>query len=61
MTVADGRELCREVRPRTVLPVHHEGWSHFLDSAAALERPELVPDGGRTVWAEPGTPQVVEV
>lgn len=56
MTVAEGRELCRSLRPRTVLPVHHEGWSHFLDSAAALERPELAPDGGTTVWAEPGTP-----
>ena len=61
MTVVDGRELCRELRPRTVLPVHHEGWSHFLDSAAALERPELAPDGGSTVWAEPGKPQAVEV
>lgn len=61
MTVADGRELCQVVRPRTVLPVHHEGWSHFLDSAAAREHPELAPDGGTTVWADPGRPTAVLV
>lgn len=61
MTVADGLALCRSLRPHTVLPVHHEGWSHFLDSAAALERPELAPDGGSTVWAQPGTAVHVEV
>ncbi|WP_421735291.1 MBL fold metallo-hydrolase [Cellulomonas sp.] len=61
MTVEDGRELCRTLRPRTVLPVHYEGWSHFVDRPAALTRPELTPEPGRTTWAEPGLPLMVEV
>ena len=60
MTVDDGRELCRSLRPRTVLPVHHEGWSHFADSPAAQRHPDLAPDG-RTLWPEPGRPIVVDV
>ena len=54
-------DVVKVVDGETVLGYLPEGWSHFLDSAAALERPELAPDGGTTVWAEPGRPQTVEV
>lgn len=37
MTAADAVELCRLVRPRTVIPVHYEGWSHFRQRRAAVE------------------------
>ena len=30
-------ELCRRVRPRTVVPVHYEGWSHFQESRETIE------------------------
>ena len=29
MTIDDGIELCRSIRPRVAIPVHYEGWSHF--------------------------------
>ena len=38
MTAADGVELCRTIRPRTVVPVHYEGWSHFRQGRAAIEQ-----------------------
>jgi L-ascorbate metabolism protein UlaG (beta-lactamase superfamily) len=38
MTAADGIQLCRALRPRTVVPVHYEGWSHFRQGRAAIEQ-----------------------
>jgi L-ascorbate metabolism protein UlaG (beta-lactamase superfamily) len=47
MTAAQGVELCGLVRPRIVVPVHYEGWSHFrdgpddLDAALAAAPPDV--------------------
>jgi L-ascorbate metabolism protein UlaG (beta-lactamase superfamily) len=41
MTARQGMRLCRLVDPRIVVPVHHEGWTHFRDGPNAVER-ELV-------------------
>jgi L-ascorbate metabolism protein UlaG (beta-lactamase superfamily) len=38
MTAADGVELCRTIRPRSVVPVHYEGWSHFRQGRTAIEQ-----------------------
>jgi L-ascorbate metabolism protein UlaG (beta-lactamase superfamily) len=38
MTAQDAVELCRLARPRTVIPVHYEGWTHFRQDKAAIER-----------------------
>jgi L-ascorbate metabolism protein UlaG (beta-lactamase superfamily) len=38
MDAADGIELCRSVRPRVVVPVHYEGWSHFRQGEPGIER-----------------------
>ncbi len=38
MTAADAVELCRRIRPRTAIPVHYEGWSHFSQGADGIER-----------------------
>ena len=37
MTAREAAELCRLVRPRTAIPVHYEGWSHFRQGRAAAE------------------------
>lgn len=37
MTADDAVELCRLIRPRTVVPVHYEGWQHFRQSRAEAE------------------------
>jgi L-ascorbate metabolism protein UlaG (beta-lactamase superfamily) len=38
MTAKDAVELCDLVRPRTVIPVHYEGWGHFKESRDSIER-----------------------
>jgi L-ascorbate metabolism protein UlaG (beta-lactamase superfamily) len=38
MTAEDAVELCRLVRPRTVIPIHYEGWKHFREGRDAIER-----------------------
>jgi L-ascorbate metabolism protein UlaG (beta-lactamase superfamily) len=58
MTAAQALELCRLLTPRTVLPVHYEGWHHFRENRAAVERrlasaPADVRD--RFLWLPLGT------
>jgi L-ascorbate metabolism protein UlaG (beta-lactamase superfamily) len=38
LTAREGAELCRLIRPRRVIPVHYEGWSHFREGRDAVER-----------------------
>ncbi len=64
MTAAEAIELCGLVRPRTAIPVHYEGWSHFHQGRPAIEAamasaPEAVRSA--VVWPTPGTPLEVTV
>jgi L-ascorbate metabolism protein UlaG (beta-lactamase superfamily) len=46
LTAAEAVELCDLVRPRTIIPVHYEGWSHFSQGRQAIERAfAAAPDG----------------
>jgi L-ascorbate metabolism protein UlaG (beta-lactamase superfamily) len=38
MTARDAVDLCRDLCPRTVVPVHYEGWSHFSEGREAAEQ-----------------------
>jgi L-ascorbate metabolism protein UlaG (beta-lactamase superfamily) len=38
MTAKDAVELCSLVHPRTVIPIHYEGWKHFRQGREAIER-----------------------
>jgi L-ascorbate metabolism protein UlaG (beta-lactamase superfamily) len=38
LSAREAIELCRLIRPRTVIPIHYEGWSHFREGRAAIER-----------------------
>jgi L-ascorbate metabolism protein UlaG (beta-lactamase superfamily) len=38
MTADDAVELCALVQPRTAIPVHYEGWSHFHEGREVVER-----------------------
>lgn len=64
MTAAPALELCRLLRPRTVLPVHYEGWSHFQEGRRAVEAELAAADadlGARFTWLPAGTPLDVTV
>jgi L-ascorbate metabolism protein UlaG (beta-lactamase superfamily) len=38
MTGRRAIDLCRLLRPHTVIPVHYEGWRHFRQTPEAMER-----------------------
>jgi L-ascorbate metabolism protein UlaG (beta-lactamase superfamily) len=38
MNARDAVELCGLLRPRTVIPIHYEGWQHFREGREAIER-----------------------
>ncbi|HEY3485345.1 MAG TPA: MBL fold metallo-hydrolase [Ilumatobacteraceae bacterium] len=38
MTARDAVKLCGRLRPAAAFPVHYEGWSHFAEGRAAIER-----------------------
>ena len=37
MTAGQAVELLGELRPRTAIPVHYEGWKHFREQRDAIE------------------------
>jgi L-ascorbate metabolism protein UlaG (beta-lactamase superfamily) len=59
MTAHEAVELCELIRPRTAIPIHYEGWKHFREGRASVEReiaaaPPDVRDRFR--WLELGVP-----
>jgi hypothetical protein len=59
MAGGDLVELARLTRPRTLVPVHYEGWSHFSEGRAAAEAALAgAPEDVRRalVWTSPGVP-----
>jgi L-ascorbate metabolism protein UlaG (beta-lactamase superfamily) len=38
MTTGEAVELCRLIKPRTWVPIHYEGWKHFREDRAEIER-----------------------
>jgi L-ascorbate metabolism protein UlaG (beta-lactamase superfamily) len=38
MTARQAVERCSVIRPRTIIPVHYEGWKHFQESRETIER-----------------------
>jgi L-ascorbate metabolism protein UlaG (beta-lactamase superfamily) len=38
MTAREAVELCGLIKPRTVIPIHYEGWKHFREGREAIER-----------------------
>ena len=64
MTAAQAVELCDLIEPRTVIPIHYEGWKHFREGRNAAERafaaaPPEVRDSVR--WVPIGEPVELEV
>ncbi|MDP2291040.1 MAG: MBL fold metallo-hydrolase [Actinomycetota bacterium] len=64
MTANDAIETCRLLRPRTAVPVHYEGWSHFAEGRAPIERAvSAAPTEVREAWtwAPIGRPIPIEI
>jgi L-ascorbate metabolism protein UlaG (beta-lactamase superfamily) len=64
MTAGEAIELCDLVRPRTVVPIHYEGWKHFRQGREAIEAelagaPEEIRSAVR--WLPIGEPAELDV
>lgn len=55
MNAREGLELVRVVKPRVTIPIHYEGWRHFREGRAAIER-EFAAAGEPLTWLPPGEP-----
>ncbi len=59
MTAADMVELCGPMHARAIVPIHYEGWKHFREGRAEIER-ELAGAPAElresVHWLEPGVP-----
>jgi len=60
MDAADSIELCEQIKPRAVVPIHYEGWKHFRQGQADVEAefaqaPQAFRDS--VTWLQPGQPQ----
>ncbi|MET0787749.1 MAG: MBL fold metallo-hydrolase [Cellulomonas sp.] len=51
----EGAELVDLLRPRVVVPVHYEGWSHFREGRSVIE-PALAGTDAEVRWLEIGRP-----
>jgi L-ascorbate metabolism protein UlaG (beta-lactamase superfamily) len=51
LTTRQAVRLCGLVRPRTVIPIHYEGWSHFREGRDSIEHKfaNAAEDIGRTI------------
>jgi L-ascorbate metabolism protein UlaG (beta-lactamase superfamily) len=62
MTAREAVELCELIRPRTVIPVHYEGWQHFRQTLTTVEREfAQAPEATRSAvrWLPIGIPTAV--
>ena len=62
MTGREAVELCRLLRPRTAIPVHYEGWSHFRQGRDAVDGEFAEAPGGigqNLRWVPLGVPVAV--
>lgn len=62
MNAAEGVRVARELGPRTIVPIHFEGWKHFREGRDVIER--TFAQAGlseRLTWLVPGEPATLSV
>jgi L-ascorbate metabolism protein UlaG (beta-lactamase superfamily) len=64
MTAHEAVELCGLIGPQTAIPIHYEGWKHFREGRAAVEREFAgapAEFGAALCWLDIGEPTEVSV
>jgi L-ascorbate metabolism protein UlaG (beta-lactamase superfamily) len=64
MTASEAAELCGLIVPRTIVPIHYEGWKHFREGRDAAERAFADAPGdlaARVKWLELGVPATLSI
>jgi len=61
LTAAEGVTVAQAMRAATIVPVHYEGWAHFTESRAEIERSFRASGAAaRLRWLPPGEPTVID-
>lgn len=66
LNAREAAELCAAIAPRTAIPIHYEGWSHFHEGRSAITA-EIEADAKAGVlrralrWIEPGVATEISV
>jgi len=62
MNAEEGVTAARALRPRTIVPVHYEGWAHFQEPKAHAQAVFSAASlASRVLWLEPGVPTSLSV
>ncbi len=64
LNAAEAVELCAEIGPHTVIPIHYEGWKHFRQGRDEIERELATAPAalrGSVRWLELGVATEIEV
>jgi L-ascorbate metabolism protein UlaG (beta-lactamase superfamily) len=62
MDARDGVKAARALNPRTIIPIHYEGWKHFREGRTILEKSFATAGLSECVrWLELGQPTDVEI
>ncbi|MDQ2895606.1 MAG: MBL fold metallo-hydrolase [Actinomycetota bacterium] len=62
MNAAEAIDLCRELQPETILPLHFEGWRHFREPRdEAVMQLAASPFSARVRWPAAGEAMTLEV
>ena len=58
MNAAEAAELVERVDPRVAVPIHYEGWTHFREGRAEVERraPPLRPRASPSAGSRSAAP-----
>ena len=57
LTAGEGVEAARAFPQATIVPLHYEGWKHFSESRADIERAfDRAGLANRLRWLAPGVP-----
>lgn len=61
MNAAEAVRVAREFNVRTVIPLHYEGWAHFVQGRDAIESSfAAVGITDRVIWLEAGRAQTID-
>jgi L-ascorbate metabolism protein UlaG (beta-lactamase superfamily) len=62
LSATEAVQLCEAISPRVIVPVHYEGWAHFREGRADVERAFAAAPtalSGALQWLPIGTPQIM--
>ena len=62
MDAKDGVKAARKLNPRTIIPIHYEGWKHFVQGRESISKEfEAAGLGSKIRWLTLGEPSSVEI